>query len=128
VFLGLRTVIYPSPDLAAAKAWWTELLGFEPYFDEPFFVGFNVEGYELALDPNGDPADGPTTLWGVADIDAAAATMLERGATLRSPITDVGDSIRVASFADPTGNTVGLIENPHFVAAPPPVDLPGPGR
>ncbi len=51
MFLGLRTVIYPAPDLAAAKAWYTRLLGVEPYFDEPFYVGFSVAGYELALGP-----------------------------------------------------------------------------
>ena len=60
MFLGLRTVIYPTPDLAASKAWFARLLGVEPYFDEPFYVGFNVAGYELALDPSGDPA----TYWG----------------------------------------------------------------
>jgi len=56
MFLGLRTVIYPAPDLAASKAWFTRLLGLEPYFDEAFSVGFTVAGYELALDPSGDPA------------------------------------------------------------------------
>ena len=58
-FLGLRTVIYPAPDLAAAKAWWTEFLAMEPYFDEPFYVGFNPGGYELGLLPDADPAATP---------------------------------------------------------------------
>src|SRR5438552_6790905 len=53
--LGLRTLIYPVTDLDAAKAWFTELVGFGPYFDEPFFVGFSVGGYELGLLPDGDP-------------------------------------------------------------------------
>ena len=69
MFLGLRTVIYPSPDLAAAKAWYTALLRQEPYFDEPFYVGYNVGGYELGLDPNGDVAVGPIAYWGVANAD-----------------------------------------------------------
>lgn len=56
MFLGLRTIVYPAPDLAASKAWWTEALGIEPYFDEPFYVGFNPGGYELGLNPAGDPA------------------------------------------------------------------------
>ena len=55
---GLRTVIYPAPDLDAAKAWWTALLGQEPYFDQPFYVGYEVAGYELGLLPDADPADG----------------------------------------------------------------------
>ena len=126
MFLGLRTVIYPAPDLAAATAWWTALLGFGPYFEEPFYVGFEVGGYELGLDPNLDPADGATTYWGVADLDAAAATITDAGATVRSPIAEVGDSIRVATFTDPSGSVVGLIENPHFAAAA--AEGPGPGR
>jgi len=127
VFLGLRTVIYPAPDLDGAKAWWTALLGIAPYFDEPFYVGFDVAGYELALDPNGDPTAGPTTYWGVADLDAASAVMSGAGADVRSPIAEVGDSIRVATFADPTGNVVGLIENPHFQVVASPAGT-GPGR
>ncbi|MDX6217032.1 MAG: hypothetical protein QOG99_2616, partial [Frankiales bacterium] len=56
--LGLRTVIHPVADLTAATAWWTSLLGFGPYFDQPFYVGFEVAGYELGLLPDGNPADG----------------------------------------------------------------------
>jgi catechol 2,3-dioxygenase-like lactoylglutathione lyase family enzyme len=60
MFLGLRTVIYPAPDLAASKAWYTALLGVEPYFDEPFYVGFDVGGYELGLNPDNEVAE---TYW-----------------------------------------------------------------
>ncbi len=55
-FLGLRTAIYPVRDLAAAKAWWTSILGYGPYFDQPFYVGYAVAGCELALLPDADPA------------------------------------------------------------------------
>jgi predicted enzyme related to lactoylglutathione lyase len=114
MFLGLRTVIHPSPDLAAAKAWYSEVLGQEPYFDEPFYVGFNVGGYELGLDPNADVALGPVAYWGVDNADAAYAALLAKGATEHSKVQDVGDGIRVASVRDPRGNVVGIIENPHF--------------
>lgn len=127
-FLGLRTVIYPAPDLASAKAWYTSVLGFEPYFDEPFYVGFNVGGYELALDPNGDPLLGPLTYWGVADADAAIELLVAKGATPRDPVAEVGNGIRVGSVKDPTGSFVGVIQNPHFAI---PADVPapsGPGR
>lgn len=97
MFLGLRTVIYPAPDLAASRAWFSQLLGIEPYFDETFYVGFNVAGYELALDPSGDPGLGPITYWGVADADAALAQLLAAGATARGEVQDVGDGIRVAT-------------------------------
>jgi catechol 2,3-dioxygenase-like lactoylglutathione lyase family enzyme len=113
--LGLRTVIYPSPDLDAAKAWWTQLLGFEPYFDEPFFVGYNVAGYELGLLPDGDPSDGALTYWGVEDVEAAVAAAMADGAIEHGPVADVGDGIITATVRTPTGAILGFIYNPHFV-------------
>ena len=124
--LGLRTVIYPAPHLDGSKAWFSELLGIEPYFDEPFYVGFNVAGYELALDPAGDPASGPVTYWGVADAEQALAELIAAGARPRSEVRDVGEGIRVASVIEPAGSVFAVIENPHFAAAA--VHGPGPGR
>jgi predicted enzyme related to lactoylglutathione lyase len=112
---GLRTVIYGVTDLDAAKAWYSDVLGFGPYFDEPFYVGYNVGGYELGLHP-GDTAS-VTTYWGVDDIEAARAAIIAKGARPHADIQDVGEGIRVASVLDPDGNEVGLIYNPHFVAA-----------
>jgi predicted enzyme related to lactoylglutathione lyase len=115
MILGLRTAIYPAKDLAAAKRWYTGMLGVAPYFDEPFYVGFSVGGFELGLLPDGTPGTaGPQPLWGVADIGAAYARLLELGATALSPVADVGGGIRVASVVDPFGNHFGIIENPHF--------------
>ncbi len=128
MFLGLRTVIYPAPDLAASKAWFTRLLGVEPYFDEPFYVGFNVAGYELALDPDGELATGPVTYWGVADADSALAQLLDAGATLRGDVQDVGDRIRVATVLEPGGAVLGVIENPHFELPEATTPTAGPGR
>jgi len=88
MILGLRTVIYHVPDLQRAKAWYSTAFGVQPYFDEPFYVGFNIGGYELGLDPDTK---------GVAP--------------------GAGGDIRVATVADPFGTLVGLIENPHFAAA-----------
>jgi catechol 2,3-dioxygenase-like lactoylglutathione lyase family enzyme len=113
--LGLRTVIYPAPDLEAAKAWWTEFLGFEPYFDEPFYVGFDPGGYELGLLPDADPAEGALTYWGVDDVNAAVDSALEAGATLDAEPTDVGEGIITASVRTPDGSIVGFIYNPHFM-------------
>ncbi len=128
MFLGLRTVIYPAPDLAAAKAWYSRILGVEPYFDEEYYVGFNLAGYELALDPGGDAATGVVTYWGVADVDAAVDALVARGATLRDPVREVGGSIRVALVADPAGNPIGVIENPRFQLPSSTVPADGPGR
>ncbi len=111
---GLRTVIYPSPDLATAKTWWTGFLGFGPYFDEPFYVGFNVGGYELGLLPNADLSEGALTYWGVADVAAAVATAIAEGASEHTPAAEVGGGIVTATVTTPTGVILGLIDNPHF--------------
>ncbi len=110
---GLRTVIYPAPDLAAAKGWWSAVLGQEPYFDEPFYVGFDVGGYELGLLPDG-PDDGALTYWGVDDVAAAVEVALAHGAKEHIPAHDVGEGIVTATVRSPDGSVVGLIYNPHF--------------
>jgi predicted enzyme related to lactoylglutathione lyase len=112
--LGLRTVIHPVADLEAAKAWWTELLGFGPYFDKPFYVGFEAAGYELGLLPGADPADGALTYWGVDDVQAAVDAAVALGASVHTPATEVGDGIVTATVRNPQGSVVGFILNPHF--------------
>ena len=120
--LGLRTVIYRGPDLARAKDWYTDVLGFPPYFEEPFYVGFNVGGYELGLDPNATGAAemaGAVAYWGVTNAEEAFRRLLSLGAKECSGLQDVGEGIRVASVIDPFGNTFGIIENPNFRLSPP---------
>lgn len=113
---GLRSVIYPSKDLVSDKAFWTKALGIPPYFDEPFYVGFNVGGYELGLDPNGgsEGATGPVTYWGTTDITAAAEDLSGKGITQKDEIHNVGADILMATFVDDAGYTFGIIQNPHF--------------
>jgi predicted enzyme related to lactoylglutathione lyase len=118
MLLGLRTAIYPAPDLARARDWYSELLGIKPYFDQPFYVGFAVGGFELGLLPDGVPGrQGPQPLWGVANADSAWQRLLALGATALEPVNEVGEGIRVAAVLDPFGNRLGIIENPHFDAA-----------
>lgn len=117
MFKGLRTVVYHVADLERAKAWYTALLGTPPYFDEPFYVGYNVGGYELGLHPIETPLVAGTsvvTYWGVDDIDAVYARLLELGAAAHFPATEVGEGIKVADVIDPFGNIVGILYNPHF--------------
>jgi hypothetical protein len=114
--LGLRTVIYPSPDLGGARAWWTTFLGTGPYFDEPFYVGFEVGGYELGLLPDGNPSDGALAYWGVDDVASAFETALAQGATVHAPVAEVGGGIVTGSVTNPLGAIVGFIFNPHFRA------------
>ena len=115
-FLGLRTAIYSAPDLNAAREWYSAALGIEPYFNEPFYVGYNVGGYELGLHPGatGSGRGGVTVYWGVENAEAAVADLLARGATADEPVQDVGEGIKVATVIDPFGNIFGVIENPHF--------------
>lgn len=116
--LGLRTVIYHVPDLKRAKEWYGDAFGAKPYFDEPFYVGFNIGGFELGLNPDTSEvapgAGGSLAYWGVPDIDAAVQRFTNSGATLKTPVQDVGGDIRVATVVDPFGNLIGLIQNPHF--------------
>ena len=117
MFLGLRTAIYHVPDIAKGREWYNSILGFAPYFDEPFYVGFNVGGYELGLQPDDSatrPVDGVVAYWGVADVATALKHLLDHGATLHGDAQDVGGDIKVATVRDPFGNVFGVIENPHF--------------
>ena len=112
---GLRTVIYHVTDLAAAKAWYAGVVQREPYFDQPYYVGFNVGGFELGLVPDGTSGTaGPQALWGVANAAESYARLLDLGAEVLDAVQDVGDGIRVAAVRDPFGNRLGIIENPHF--------------
>ena len=117
-FLGLRTAKYRATDLARARDWYAEVLDQPPYFDEPFYVGFDVGGFELGLDPDpaasGEGAGGVTAYWGVDDADAAYGRLLALGAHEHAPPQEVGDGIRIGSVLDPFGNVFGLIQNPGF--------------
>lgn len=117
MLLGLRTVIYHVDDLDAAKKWYSDLTGVSPYFDQPFYVGFNVNGFELGLDPDISGlsgGNGGTAYWGVADINETFEKIKALGGEAVSDIMDVGEGIKVASLKDPFGNLIGIIENPNF--------------
>lgn len=115
---GLGTVIYPVPDIARAKAWYAKAFQQEPYFDQPFYVGFNIAGYELGLDPNSPHtrlgSGGGVAYWRVESIDEVIEHFIANGATVIAPIQDVGGDIKVATLADPFGNAIGFVRNPHF--------------
>ncbi|HUL45186.1 MAG TPA: VOC family protein [Bacteroidota bacterium] len=114
---GLRTVIYHVNNIEKAKEWYTRILGFPPYFDQPFYVGFNVGGYELGLDPNmKGVVEGSNVVayWGVKDAREEYNRLLQLGAKEEENITDVGEGIIVGTVRDPFGNVFGIIQNPHF--------------
>ena len=112
---GMRTTVYPVTDLAEAKRWFGQVLGKAPYFDQQFYVGFEIGGFELGLVPDGQPGtSGATVYWGVDDIEAETARIVGLGATVHTAIAEVGESIKVVDLLDPFGNLLGLIYNPHF--------------
>src|SRR5438477_6512460 len=102
---GLRTVIYPTPDLARGKAFYAAVVGHAPYFDQPFYVGFAVGGFELGLIPDGTPGDdGPLAYWGTPDSAAEVERLVKLGAAVHEAVKDVGGGIKVAALRDPFGN------------------------
>jgi predicted enzyme related to lactoylglutathione lyase len=118
MFLGLRTAVYDAPDIAKAKAWYSKVLGEQPYFDQPFYVGFNVGGYELGLLPEKDAAAkrarAGVAYWGVEDAHAAYKRLVDMGASPLEEIQDVGGGILIGAVRDPFGNVLGIIQNPNF--------------
>jgi len=116
--LGLRTVIYKVNDLNKAIEWYTKVFKTEPYFNEPFYVGYNIGGYELGImpveGPKSESTDNVLTYWGVEDINAEYNRIIELGAIEHEKPTNYGGDLMVASVIDPWGNVVGLIYNPAF--------------
>jgi predicted enzyme related to lactoylglutathione lyase len=117
-FLGLRTCAYKVGDIEKAKQWYATAFGIEPYWDEPYYVGFNIGGYELGLlpeeHPTTDKAESVLTYWGVNDIEKVYKHFLKSGAKEHEKPNSVGGPLLVATVEDPWGNLVGLIYNPAF--------------
>ena len=113
MFKKLRTVIYHVTDIEKAKQWYIDVTGIQPYFDEPFYVGFDINGCELGLDPDMDNVDEgnmAVAYWLVNDIEASVKKLILNGATIILDIAGVGEGIKTAVIKDPFGNAVGLIE------------------
>ena len=117
--LGLRTTIYKVPDISKAKAWYSKAFETEPYFDEPFYVGFEIAGYELGLQPSEgelSKADHVVAYWGVENIHEDYQKLISLGASEHEAPQNVGGDIIVATVKDPWENVIGLIYNPGFMA------------
>ena len=110
---GIKTVLHPVSDLATAKAVYTALLGVEPQADGPYYVGFEAEGQQIGLVPGGGPQGmtSPVAYWHVPDIEAKLAEVTAAGGTLKEPSRNVGGGRLVATFTDPDGNVLGLIQD-----------------
>ena len=113
--LGLRTTVYKVDNLNDAKAWYTKAFEVKPYFDEPYYVGFNIQGYELGLQEESSiKGDSVYSYWGVEDIHKEYRRFLELGATSHEEPMNVGGELMVCSVKDPWNNIIGLIYNPYF--------------
>lgn len=116
--LGLRTAIYKVGDIVEATKWYAKAFKTEPYFNEPFYVGFNIGGYELGLQPEENPTtekpESVTVLWGVDHIEEKYDYLIGLGATDYEKPNNVGGELMVASVKDPWGNILSLIYNPEF--------------
>ena len=126
---GLTTVAYQADDLAAARRWYSEFLGTEPYFNRPEYIEFRIGDYQhefgildgklreargLTATPGG-PA-GTVTYWHVDDIEATLQRLLAMGARQLQAPRDFGEGFIGATGLDPFGNVIGLMYNPHYLA------------
>jgi predicted enzyme related to lactoylglutathione lyase len=110
---GIKTVLHPVSDVAAAKAVYTALLGVEPSADAPYYVGYDLAGQHIGLVPGGGPQHlaSPVAYWHVSDIEAKLAEVVAAGASLQESPHDVGGGRLVAAFTDPDGNVLGLVQD-----------------
>ena len=121
---GMTTAVYLADDLNAAKAWYTELLGFEPYFNRPPYIEWRLGDYQHELGiinsnyaPKGAKAGpgGAVVYWHVDDIEAALEKVKAMGVKEYEALTQRGEGFITASVVDPFGNILGLMVNPHYL-------------
>jgi len=112
MFTGIKSIIYPSSNLAQDKKFWQEVTGSEPYFDQPYYVGFRIEGCELGLDPNAakEGLEYPVAYWHVTNAKEAAKQLVDGGATVNGELRDVGGGMMMGTFKDASGNIFGIID------------------
>ena len=110
---GVKTLLHPVSDLEKAKPVYAALLGIDPQTDSAYYVGFEVEGQQVGLVPNGGPQGmtSPVAYWHVEDIEAKLAEVTAAGAAVHEAAHDVGGGRLVATFTDPDGNVLGLVQD-----------------
>jgi predicted enzyme related to lactoylglutathione lyase len=110
---GVKTILHPVSDLAKAKPVYAALLGIQPQADSDYYVGFEAGGQQIGLvPPSGQQGmTSPVAYWHVADIEAKLAEVTAAGGAVQIAPRDVGGGRLVATFTDPDGNVLGLIED-----------------
>jgi len=111
--MAIQTVLHPVSDLAKAKQVYAALLGMAPTTDSSYYVGFEADGQQIGLVPGGGPQGmtSPVAYWHVPDIEAKLAEVVAAGATVHESVRDVGGGRLVATFTDPDGNVLGLLQD-----------------
>lgn len=113
MFKKLRTIVYHANNMSKAKELYAEVTYIQPYFDEPFYVGFDINGFELGLDNDTSLAsegNHAIAYWSFDDIENVVERLMVLGAKIISPVIEVGGNILIAIVQDPFGNAIGLIE------------------
>ena len=110
---GIKTVLHPVSDLAAAKPVYAALLGIQPQADSSYYVGFDAAGQHIGLVPGGGPQGmtSPVAYWHVPDIEAKLAEVTAAGAVVKDAPRDVGNGRLVATFTDADGNVLGILQD-----------------
>ncbi|WP_233357747.1 VOC family protein [Haloflavibacter putidus] len=116
--LGLRTTIYKVADIEKARDWYERAFETKAYFDEPYYVGFNIGGYELGLQreegKKAEKIESVVSYWGVEKIQEVYDRLISLGATENEKPYNTGGEMMTATLKDPFGNVIGLIYNPYF--------------
>jgi predicted enzyme related to lactoylglutathione lyase len=111
---GIKTVLIPVSDVGKSKAMYAALLGLDPQADAAYYVGFDAAGQHIGLVPSGaqQGMTSPVTYWHVSDIAAKLAEVSAVGGLVMEQPHDVGGGRLVATFTDPDGNVLGLLQDP----------------
>ena len=111
---GIKTVLHPVSDLAAATAVYAALLGVAPQTEGPYYVGFEAAGQHIGLVPGGgrQGMTSPVAYWHVPDLEAKLAEVTAAGATVKEAPRDVGGGRLIATVTDVDWNVLGLLQDP----------------
>jgi predicted enzyme related to lactoylglutathione lyase len=126
---GLATVSFYAADIKAAKKWYSELLGIEPYFqrpdsENPAYIEFRLGDYQHELGiidsryaPKGAAVAGPggAVVYHVDDVTATLEKLKAMGAKEYEPLTKREAGFITASVVDPFHNILGIMYNPHYL-------------
>ena len=107
---GVKTIIYPVKDVSQSKTLFRNLLGVEPYADQPYYVGFKIGDQDIGLVPKGSD-EGMTAFYHVDDIKSSLQILLDADSEIIQDIKNVGGGRLIASVKDKDGNIIGLIQN-----------------